>query len=72
MDFDTTRPTYRTDPNRCHISHVVAETGFGRRDFLEISDPWDAENTIRTFVRGESSPSDETPGSCRCKPDQSG
>ena len=25
-DFDTTRPTYETDPDRCHISHVVADT----------------------------------------------
>ena len=27
MDFDTARPTYTTDPARCHISHVVADTG---------------------------------------------
>ena len=26
MDFDTTRPTYETRPDRCHISHVVADT----------------------------------------------
>jgi type III restriction enzyme len=145
VDFDTTRPTYRTHPDKCHISHVVADTesweqkmaealeemdevrcyvknhnlgfiipytidgeergytpdfivrlddghgpddllnlilevsgeprkdkaakvatartlwvpavnnhgGFGRWAFLEISDPWDAKNTIRAFVRGE-------------------
>lgn len=27
VDFDTTRLTYKTDPDRCHISHVVADTG---------------------------------------------
>ncbi|MBW2341842.1 MAG: DEAD/DEAH box helicase family protein [Deltaproteobacteria bacterium] len=27
VDFDTTRSTYRTAPDRCHISHVVADTG---------------------------------------------
>ena len=27
VDFDTTRPVYRTDPRKCHISHVVADTG---------------------------------------------
>ena len=27
VDFDTVRPTYKTDPDRCHISHVVADTG---------------------------------------------
>ena len=145
VDFDTTRPVYRTDPHKCHISHVVADTasweqkmaqtleemdevvcyvknqnlgftipytlngeehgyipdyivrmddghgpddlinliievsgeprkdkaakvatarsmwvpaannhgGFGRWSFLEISDPWDAQNTIRAFLNGE-------------------
>ena len=27
VDFDTTRPVYPTDPRKCHISHVVADTG---------------------------------------------
>ncbi|MBI5826691.1 MAG: DEAD/DEAH box helicase family protein [Deltaproteobacteria bacterium] len=26
VDFDTTRPVYATDPKKCHISHVVADT----------------------------------------------
>jgi type III restriction enzyme len=26
VDFDTTRPVYATDPAKCHISHVVADT----------------------------------------------
>lgn len=142
MDFDTTRPVYPTDPAKCHISHVVADTesweqkmaqaledmeevmcyaknhnlnflipytisgqekkympdflvrikdgnddplniiievsgeprkdkaakvstarnlwvpavnnhgGFGRWAFLEISDPWDAKNTIRAALKG--------------------
>ena len=142
VDFDTTRPVYPTDPAKCHISHVVADTesweqkmaqaleemdevicyvknhnlgftipytlngedrnyipdfivrvhagdeeplnliievtgekkkdkaakvstarnlwvpavnnhgGFGRWAFLEISDPWDAKNTIRSFTIG--------------------
>jgi type III restriction enzyme len=26
VDFDTTRPTYATDPHKCHISYVVADT----------------------------------------------
>lgn len=140
VDFDTTRPVYTTDPEKCHISHVVADTesweqkmaqvledmpevasyaknqnlgffipytlngeehrympdflvrlalddgelvtlvlevtgqpkkekaakvaaartlwvpavnnhgGFGRWDFIEISDPWDAENTLRAHL----------------------
>jgi len=27
--------------------------GFGRWAFIEISDPWDAKNTMRAFLRGE-------------------
>jgi hypothetical protein len=27
--------------------------GFGRWDFIEVADPWDAENTIRTMLLGE-------------------
>jgi type III restriction enzyme len=27
VDFDTTRPTYRTREDKCHVSHVVADTG---------------------------------------------
>jgi type III restriction enzyme len=26
VDFDTTRPTYKTRADRCHVSHVVADT----------------------------------------------
>lgn len=27
--------------------------GFGRWEFLEIVDPWDAKNTIRNFIKGK-------------------
>ncbi len=141
VDFDTTRPVWQTEPDKCHVSHVVCDTdsweqkmaqsleamdevesyvknhnlgflvpytyegeahnyipdflvrlkaaddeqplnliievsgepkpekaakvetartlwvpavnnhgGFGRWDFLEISDPWDAKNTIRAHL----------------------
>jgi type III restriction enzyme len=26
LDFDTTRPVWKTDPDKCHISHVVCDT----------------------------------------------
>ena len=26
VDFETVRPVYPTDPTKCHISHVVADT----------------------------------------------
>lgn len=27
VDFTTVKPTYQTDPLKCHVSHVVADTG---------------------------------------------
>jgi type III restriction enzyme len=33
--------------------------GFGRWAFLEITDPWDAKNTIRAMLRGEAADSGE-------------
>ena len=32
---------------------VNAEGTFGRWAFLEITDPWDAQNTIRRFLAGQ-------------------
>lgn len=26
VDFDTTKPVFSTDPNKCHVSHVVGDT----------------------------------------------
>jgi type III restriction enzyme len=118
VDFDTTRAVYATRPDKCHISHVVADTdsweqklaqaiedmdevirfiacvddghgrddllnliievtgekrkdkaakvatartlwipavnnhgGFGRWAFLEVADPWDAQNLIRGYLK---------------------
>jgi type III restriction enzyme len=28
VDFDTTKDTYKTDPEKCHISHVVIDSGW--------------------------------------------
>ncbi len=35
VDFDTTRPTYKTSPYKCHISHVVADTGTWEQKMAE-------------------------------------
>ena len=35
VDFDTTRPTYKTVPGKCHISHVVADTGSWEQKMAE-------------------------------------
>jgi type III restriction enzyme len=36
VDFDTTRPTYRTNANKCHISHVVADTDSWEQKMAEV------------------------------------
>jgi type III restriction enzyme len=37
--------------------------GFGRWEFIEISDPWDAANTIRAFVGAGLKPAPTSQGS---------
>jgi len=41
VDFDTIRPTYRTDPARCHISHVVADTGSWEQKLAQVLEDMD-------------------------------
>jgi type III restriction enzyme len=35
VDFDTARPTYKTHPDKCHISHVVADTNSWEQKMAE-------------------------------------
>lgn len=37
------------------IPAINRHGGFGRWNFIEITDPWDAENTVRTFIDSNSS-----------------
>jgi type III restriction enzyme len=41
VDFDTTRPVYRTDPLKCHISHVVADTGSWEQKMAQVLEEMD-------------------------------
>ncbi len=36
VDFDTTRPVYQTNPEKCHISHVVADTGSWEQKMAQV------------------------------------
>ncbi len=36
VDFDTTRPVWPTDPARCHVSHVVADTGSWEQKMAQV------------------------------------
>lgn len=41
VDFDTTRPVYRTDPKKCQISHVVADTESWEQKMAEALEDMD-------------------------------
>ena len=41
VDFDTTRPVYRTDPNKCQISHVVADTDTWEQKMAQVLEEMD-------------------------------
>ena len=36
VDFDTTKPVYVTDPTRCHVSHVVADTAHWEQKMASV------------------------------------
>ena len=36
VDFDTTRAVYKTDPAKCHISHVVADTDSWEQKMAQV------------------------------------
>jgi len=36
VDFDTTKAVYATDPSRCHVSHVVADTGSWEQKLAQV------------------------------------
>ena len=41
VDFDTTRPVYKTDPAKCHVSHVVADTGTWEQKVAQVLEAMD-------------------------------
>ncbi len=41
VDFDTTRPVYVTDPKKCHISHVVADTQSWEQKMAQVLEDMD-------------------------------
>lgn len=48
VDFDTTRPVYTTRPDKCHISHVVADTGSWEQKMAEALEDMDE---VRAYVK---------------------
>ena len=41
IDFDTARPVYTTDPSKCHISHVVADTDSWEQKMAQVLEEMD-------------------------------
>jgi len=41
VDFDTIRPVYPTNPDKCHISHVVADTGTWEQKMAQVLEDMD-------------------------------
>jgi type III restriction enzyme len=48
VDFDTTRATYATRPDRCHISHVVADTDSWEQKLAQSLEEMDE---VRCYVK---------------------
>ncbi len=44
VDFDTTRPVYSTRADKCHISHVVADTGSWEQKLAQTLEDMDEVN----------------------------
>jgi len=57
VDFDTTRPTYKTSPHKCHISHVVADTESWEQKMAEaLEDIEEVCSYVKNFNLGFSIP----------------
>jgi type III restriction enzyme len=51
VDFDTTRSVYATDPKRCHISHVVADTESWEQKMAQALEEMGAEGLVLYYVK---------------------
>ena len=48
MDFDTTKPVFEADPARCHVSHVVADTGSWEQKLAQTLESMDE---VESYVK---------------------
>jgi type III restriction enzyme len=48
VDFDTTRPVWSTDPDKCHISHVVADTDSWEQKMAQVLEEMDE---VESYVK---------------------
>jgi type III restriction enzyme len=50
VDFDTTKPTWITDADKCHVTHVVADTGSWEQKVAQTLEELDA---VVRYVKNE-------------------
>lgn len=50
VSFDTVRPTYRTNPAKCHVSHVVGDTESWEQKMAETLEDMDE---VRAYVKNQ-------------------
>jgi type III restriction enzyme len=50
VDFDTTKPVFETDPARCHVSHVVADTGSWEQKLAQTLESMDE---VESYVKNQ-------------------
>lgn len=50
VDFDTTKPAMKTDPERCHVSHVVCDTGTWEQ---HVASTLEGMSEVLTYVKNE-------------------
>ena len=51
VDFDTTKAVYATDPNKCHISHVVADTESWEQ---KLAHSLEQMEQVKSYVKNQS------------------
>ena len=53
VDFDTTRPTWRTDERFCHVSHVVADTESWEQKMAEVLEGLGETGMLISYVKNQ-------------------
>jgi type III restriction enzyme len=53
VDFDTTRPVYVTNPNYCHVSHVVGDTESWEQKMAQALEELGDEGLLISYVKNQ-------------------
>jgi len=53
VDFDTIRAVYPTDPKRCHVSHVVADTESWEQKMAQALEELGEEGLVLSYVKNQ-------------------